>query len=440
MGKRVREVPLDTRTAREKLKPRGKPYYRAIDQGLHLGYRKGLKGGQWVVRRYIGDGKYAVETIGSADDNQDADGGLILNFSQAQNKARGLAAGSRLAAAGPTPAVRDAIQAYCEGREKVHSTGEVGLKRDARSRLSKHVLSDPVAGTALHKLTENALAEWRDRLSTDITPSTVRRVTNDFRAALNAAAKKHRARLPADLPLVIKNGLAAAGGMSSNAREAQVLPDADVRRLIELAWAVDENGGWDGDLARLVIVLAATGARFSQVIRMTVADVRPQGRLMVPVSRKGHGEKSAKKVAVRVGDDVITALHPAVAGRKGPQPLFERWRWRRQAKPMKWIRERRGSWTSAAELARPWKTILAKAGLPDDTVPYALRHSSIVRGLRAGLPVRLVAALHDTSSVMIEKHYSAYIVDAMDELAARAVVPLTSAPVRHIRPVEQARR
>jgi hypothetical protein len=57
-------------------------------------------------------------------------------------------------------------------------------------------------------------------------------------------------------------------------------------------------------------------------------------------------------------------------------------------------------------------------------VPYAFRHSSIVRGLRAGLPVRLVAVLHDTSSAMIEKHYSAYIIDAMDELAARAVVPL----------------
>ena len=33
-----------------------------------------------------------------------------------------------------------------------------------------------------------------------------------------------------------------------------------------------------------------------------------------------------------------------------------------------------------------------------DIVPYALRHSSIVRQLRAGLPVRCAAALHDTSA------------------------------------------
>ena len=61
-------------------------------------------------------------------------------------------------------------------------------------------------------------------------------------------------------------------------------------------------------------------------------------------------------------------------------------------------------------------------------MPYALRHSSIVRGLKAGLPVRLVAAMHDTSSTMIERHYSVYITDAMDELMAKAIVPLVTAP------------
>ena len=47
---------------------------------------------------------------------------------------------------------------------------------------------------------------------------------------------------------------------------------------------------------------------------------------------------------------------------------------------------------------------------------YALRHSSIVRALVAGLPVRLVAAAHDTSVEMIEAHYSAHIIDATEDL------------------------
>ncbi|WP_348640705.1 hypothetical protein [Mesorhizobium sp. AA22] len=57
-------------------------------------------------------------------------------------------------------------------------------------------------------------------------------------------------------------------------------------------------------------------------------------------------------------------------------------------------------------------------------IPYGLRHSSIVRGIRANLPIRLVAALHDTSVQMIERHYGRWIVDGLEDLAAAAVVPL----------------
>ena len=125
-------------------------------------------------------------------------------------------------------------------------------------------------------------------------------------------------------------------------------------------------------------------------------------------------------------------------GRKGHETLLLRPR-RQQIAPIKWEKYERAPWRSAAELTRPWAAIVAKAGLAPATVPYALRHSSIVRGLRAGLPVRLVAALHDTSSVMIETHYAAYIVDAMDELAARAIVQLTTAAATMVSNTQSAR-
>jgi hypothetical protein len=60
-------------------------------------------------------------------------------------------------------------------------------------------------------------------------------------------------------------------------------------------------------------------------------------------------------------------------------------------------------------------------------IPYALRHSSIVRGIRANLPIRLVAALHDTSVRMIERHYSRWITEGLEEMAAGAIVPLLAA-------------
>src|SRR4051794_3502981 len=86
MARSVRDSTLDTRTARARLKPAGKPYYRALDPGLHIGYRKGKTGGKWVMRRY--DGAYTVETIGIADDKDDADGVAVLDFFQAQQLAR----------------------------------------------------------------------------------------------------------------------------------------------------------------------------------------------------------------------------------------------------------------------------------------------------------------------------------------------------------------
>ena len=74
-------------------------------------------------------------------------------------------------------------------------------------------------------------------------------------------------------------------------------------------------------------------------------------------------------------------------------------------------------------MVRPWQAVIKALAL-HHVVPYALRHSSIVRGLRAGLPIRLVASNHDTSVQMIERHYARYIADGLEELSAKAVIPL----------------
>ena len=90
MARRVKDRNLDTRDARRKLSASGKPYWRAVGKGLHVGYRKGKTSGVWVIRRYLGDRSYKIETIAEADDILDADGEGILDFWQAQDRARGL--------------------------------------------------------------------------------------------------------------------------------------------------------------------------------------------------------------------------------------------------------------------------------------------------------------------------------------------------------------
>lgn len=432
MPRKLKEAALTTRNARAKLAPREKPYYRAIDPDTQLGYRRGVRGGRWLVRWYR-NGAYAQETLATADDALDADGGGILNYDQAVRKARSLVAErdahAKAAKDGPALTVLDALTSYIAGRdarEDAHR-GQSGPKRDARSRLTRHVQSKPIAAKLLYTLSEADLREWLRGAENELSPGTVRRLVNDLKAALNAMYAAHRNRLPAELPLVIRHGLKIEESPPTNARQ-QILPDADIRRLIAAAWDVDLNDEWDGDLAPVVVVLAATGGRFSQLSRMRVADVQPDAeRLMVPHSRKGKGPKKVAQIAIRVGTDVIAVLQPLISGRRGTDYLFYRWR-KKQTATSVWERDKRGPWHSSSEILRPWQLIVARAGFPPDTLPYCLRHSSIVRGLRAGLPVRLVAALHDTSAQMIERHYSAHIVDAMDELAARAVVPLTTMP------------
>jgi integrase len=448
---------ITTASAREKLKPRHAPYFTEVVRGeLSLGYRKNLAGGNWVAKRTlekrqrIGDsdqwttGRYATKNIGPVDDRLKD----TTDFDRAEAKAK-VWLRQEVASNGAKPiTVKEAVEAYIVKRETQERArkggaggqgqgGLLGLKRDAKHRLTRHVLCDTrLAALPLEQLAKKDLEAWRTALASTLAigrksalaPSTIRRTVSDLKAALNAAHEQHET-LPAELALVIKKGLKADKAKAAVARPAQVLPDADVRRILAAAAEIDAGGNWGDDLSRMVLVLAATGTRFSQAIRLIVADVQAeQSRIMVPVSHKGKGEKAATHVAVPVGEDVIKALRPILAGRTGSEILLLRPRWE-QVAPVEWKLVDRAPWKSASELVRPWAKIIAKTGLKADLVPYCLRHSSIVRGLKAGLPITLVADLHDTSAAMIEAHYAAFIVGALHELAARAVVPMvTPAP------------
>jgi len=49
MARTVREASLATRSARLRLAVAPKPYWRVIEQGLHLGYRRRATGGSWIA-------------------------------------------------------------------------------------------------------------------------------------------------------------------------------------------------------------------------------------------------------------------------------------------------------------------------------------------------------------------------------------------------------
>lgn len=428
MSKSLIDAPVTTPASRRRLHPG--EHWRSLDPDTHLGYRKGARAGRWLVRWRNGAG-YKQVTLATADDVLGADGKTTLTFDQATRAARDYVQRARAEAAavanGPIQTVRMATEAYAEAVEARQAAAGRIVTKDARSRFKHHVWSDELAAQALYALKAAHIRAWRERArAKGLAAATIKRTVNDLRAACNEAGRLHKAKLPDRFPLEIQEGFAIStiDRVSIATRPNIILRDEEVRNLIVAAREIDAAHAWEGDLLRLVIALAATGARFSQICRCQVADLHVDTkRLMVPVSRKGRGIKSKSHIAVALGDDVIRDLMPAAEGRPGGNLLLQRWGYRR-AGGLKWERDSRRNWLPS-ELTGPFADIVERAKLPSKVTAYSLRHSSIVRSLRAGLPVRLVAATHDTSSEMIETHYSAFIVDAMTEAARLAVVPLT---------------
>ncbi|RTL86946.1 MAG: integrase [Hyphomicrobiales bacterium] len=418
---------IDTAAKRAKLPARKNPYWTKIAGGrggVSLGYRR-IEGapGSWVAKIVVA-GKRVEERIGAADD-ENAAVGDALPYRQAVAAAlewsrwkQSAVAEAKKSAQPNNLTVTQAVEDYAEARvARAPKAGAI-----TRGRLRSYVLDDTAfAGLALAKLRATDIEAWRRRLPKRLAPTTENRILNDLRAALNAACERHRRNLPPFLRDEIRVGTRARPA-ASNARK-QVLPYDDVRRIVDAAFAVDP----DGDFGRLVMLAAATGARFCQLAAMRVEHVQAEfGRVLVPTASKGRAARPKPPIAVPLAPDILERLSPAFENRATKDALLERWAYRRTG-PFQWTKERRRPWRAAYEIEKLWSAALAHAGAPKRTVMYALRHSSIVRGLRAGLPIRLVAAAHDTSVEMIEAHYSAFIIDATEDLARRAAISFAEA-------------
>ena len=360
--------------------------------GISLGYRaRDDRPGSWSVR--LVHQRHRKETLlGIADD--DGCGSDALSYVEAVRAALAWAevekAANRSGSSAredQSPTLRDALAAYCAMRRR--RGGENG--RIAEYRLGRYVLSDTrLAATPLRKLTAASLLAWRRALPL-MKPSSLNRLLADFRAGVTTV-------MPAGiLPPELRAALRAEQG-ATESRVIQVIPEADLSRLLQTALTIDENFG---HLIRLLIV---TGARFSQLARLRVSDVQlaeARSRIMVPASAKGRATKAGAHIAVPISDDTATQLRPLVDGRLGHEVL---------------LRRPTGiPWRSANEMLDQWHRAIGDAGLPTDLIPYALRHSSIVRMLNDGVPTRFVAAAHDTSVKMLEAHYARFITGEIED-------------------------
>ena len=416
MARRPRASRLETRTARLKLAVRQKPYdFTTISPGIALGYRRNHAAGTWVVRVADGKGGNWTKRVGLADDFETADGEHVLDFWQAQTRARRMARGSS-ADAGKPVSVAGAINLY------EHDLIARGHDTANAKRIRKHVTAT-LAAKPVALLTAAELARWRDALLAGGTleRSSVRRTCRSLAAALTLAAKRDP-RIRNEKAW--RHGLGGIGD-TFGTRNAQVLSDPQVHRLIAAAHAESAAFG-------LYIETAAiTGARLSQLARLNVADLQDGGepRLLMPASRKGRGKRAITRRPVPITAALAAKLKASTAGRTAEAALLLR------GDGLRWQTADVGDHLRAfANAARAAGAIVA--GKP--VTAYALRHSAIIRAIVSGTPLRICAALFDTSTAQIEAAYSPFVLDHSDTIARRGL--LAPAPASDAKVVALGRR
>jgi integrase len=412
-----RAAKLETATARRRLPARRKPYYTTISPGIALGYRRNVGGGSWSVR-VTGHGADWVKRLALADDLEPADGKHVLNYWQAIDTARALARRQPGADDANRPVtVAEALHRYQRDLESR------GADAQNANRVRRH-LTPTLASKPVALLTMGDLRQWRDGLvDKGVAPATINRTRAGLRAALELAAS---------LDDRIQNRSAFRAGLKGlpggkNARRV-VLPDDDVRRIVEAAYQEEDRA-----FGVLIEVLAQTGSRISQAARLRCADLQvdqADPRLLMPTSYKGRGQKEKQHVPVPITAALAALLAELRGDRSADAPLLVK------SDGTRWLE------SNKSEHWNMFRVVTERAGFDPDTITtYALRHSSICRALLKGVPVSIVARLHDTSAREIEAHYAAYILDvAGDALSRKGLLPEATPTADNVVPLSAGQR
>jgi integrase len=314
----------------------------------------------------------------------------VFDFFHAQAQARKVARGTGQTSAKPK-SVREAVDLYED--DLCRRGGDLANAKRIRKHLTK-ALADKVVAL----LTDDDLTAWHTSLAGTLKPASLVRLFKAFKAALNLAARKDRSVRNASVWSHALSGIRDTFGT----RNRQVLSDTDVRRVVVASY--DEGS----EFGRLIEVLAETGTRISQAARLTVGDLKdgPNPQLVMPVSRKGRGERKITHRPVPISPALAAKLKLFAKGKaKGALllPKADRTAW---SKDDHW---------------RPFARVVERLGLPGTTA-YALRHSMVVRAILRNVPLRVIAAMVDSSVGEIEKTYSAFIMDHADEMARKALL------------------
>jgi integrase len=412
MARKVRDKTIDSREARRKLAPRDTCHWRSIERGLHLGYRRiKTAAGTWWARHYLGDQQYETESLGIADDLSDADGVAVLDYWQAQEKARDRMVQRAHAAAGKTGpyTVADAMDAYLRFLSDDGRT--TYTIRDARYR-DQAFIRPKLGNTEVAALTAQKLRQWRDDLVQ--TPARVRTKKGSAQGHRKIADDDgHRARRSSanriwSLLRAALNHAFHDGKVSSDLEWRKVKPfkkvDAARARYLTIAEAKRLINAAELHFRLLVQAALQTGARYGELARLTVGDFNPDvGTVSIQQS------KSGKARHIVLTDEGVKFFRRLCSGRGSAEIM---------------LRKANGSSWDFAHQIRPMEETVQRAKIAAPISFHGLRHTWASHAVMNGMPLMVVARnLGHVDTRMVEKHYGhlapSYVADAVRKSAPR---------------------
>ena len=409
MPRKARDERLDNRTSRLKLTPRREPYWRNIQEGRAIGYRRapGGKAGTWIARHYDATAGRTYQALGSADDMLDADGGSTLNFSQAQDKARDWFA--EIARNGGRTVERVTVAEAMETYVADYLARGGKAERDLRTTISAHIL--PALGEKqVADLTQAIIKGWHHALATaparlrtaaKARKANVRKATeSDARRARRSSANRILTVLKAALSLAYRDGKVPSDDAW---RRVQPFAKVDAPRIRYLSddEAVRLVNACGPDFRALVIAALLTGARYGELCKVRTADFDADGRVLHVREAKG-----GKPRAVVLTDEAVRHFTTLAMGKPAPALLLTR------AEGVPW---------GESHQFRPLREACAAARIVPAVSFHVLRHTFASRLVMRRVPLAVIAAGLGNTEAICAKHYAhlapGYVADTIRDAA-----------------------
>jgi integrase len=399
MARKSRDERLDTRTARLRLAPRREPYWRNIQEGRAIGYRRasGGKSGTWVARHYDPTAATARQyrALGSADDFMDADGADTLAFAQAQDHARNWftelarAGGKVTAPITVREAIREYVTDYTARGGKALAATKAGIDAHILPKLGDRKVAEltPAVLRAWHRGLATAPARLRTKAGGGA--ATVRVVSADDadgHRARRASANRLLTVLKAALNLAFREGKVPSDDAwrrvppfpKVDAATIRYLTDDEATRLMNACAA---------DLRAIVTAALLTGCRYGELTALRPGDVDPDASVLTVRASKGGAARH-----IVLTDQAARFFSELCHGKKPNDLLL--------------VREDGGAW-GKSEQFRPLRAACAAARIAPAVSFHILRHTHASRLAMKGVPLAVIAAqLGHADLKMTSKHYA----------------------------------